>query len=100
MQKGALIVANDKKQQTSATDKNTGGMPGDGAGRVEKTGKSGVYPMSGPLPEGEDAPIEDMASWGQGERGAKGRKDHGHSEVMTMPPDSDTDASETGQEGS
>jgi hypothetical protein len=94
-------VANDKKQTKSTTDKDTGGgMPGDGAGRVEKTGKSGVYPMSGPLPEGEDAPIEDMASWGQGERGAEGRKDHGHSEVMTMPPDSDSDAAETGQEDS
>lgn len=94
-------MANDKKQNTSATDKDTqGGMPGDGAGRVEKTGKSGVYPMSGPLPEGEDAPIEDMASWGQGKRGAAGRKDHGHSEVMTMPPDSDSGTPETHQEGS
>jgi hypothetical protein len=96
-------VANDKnmKQNTSAKTKNEsgGGMPGDGAGRKEKPGKSGVYPMSGPLPEDADAPLEDMASWGQGERGAAGRKDHGESEVMTMPPDSTSESSEAQQGG-
>jgi len=56
------------------------GQPGGGAGRKDEVGVSGVYPMSGPHPEG-DAPIVTPASWGQGERGAAGYEDHGESEI-------------------
>jgi hypothetical protein len=58
--------------------KRESGNPGGGKGRRDETGKSGVYPMSGPLPE-EDAPIRPMASWGQGSRGAAGYLDAGSS---------------------
>lgn len=56
------------------------GMPGGGAGRIDRVGRSGVYPASGPMPEG-DAEVETMAAWGQGERGAEGYEDHGESEL-------------------
>ena len=56
------------------------GLPGGGAGRKDKIGHSGVYPMSGPHPKG-DAPIVTPGSWGQGKRGAAGYNDHGESEL-------------------
>ncbi len=46
----------------------------------DEVGKSGVYPMSGPLPEG-DAEVRTPAEWGQGDRGAEGYEDHGDSET-------------------
>lgn len=55
------------------------GMPGDGKGRTEQPGRSGVYPASGPLPP-DDAPVRTEAEWGQGERGAAGANDAGGSE--------------------
>ena len=62
------------------------GRPGGGAGRREDVRGSGVYPASGPWPEG-DATFRGEASWGQGERGAAGYEDHGTSETMTIRPD-------------
>jgi hypothetical protein len=47
---------------------------------TDRTGRSNVYPASGPMPKG-DAETHDMASWGQGERGAQGYQDHGESEL-------------------
>jgi uncharacterized membrane protein/CBS domain-containing protein len=61
------------------------GQPGGGAGRVDRVGRTGIYPASGPLPEG-DAEIRTPASWGQGERGAAGYEDSGRSETPGMPP--------------
>jgi len=51
-----------------------------GAGRIDRVGPSGVYPMSGPHPPG-DAPVVWPGSWGQGKRGAAGYEDHGDSEL-------------------
>ncbi len=46
----------------------------------DEVGRSGVYPASaGNAPE--DSQEQGMASWGQGERGAQGYKDHGDSEI-------------------
>lgn len=49
---------------------------------IDRVGQSGVYPVS----EFEDAPrdseTQGMASWGQGERGARGYYDHGESELQ------------------
>jgi CBS domain-containing protein len=56
------------------------GNPGGGKGRRDETGKSGVYPASGPWPEG-DAPIQPMASFGQGGEGAAGYAEAGRSEI-------------------
>ncbi len=58
-----------------------GGVPGEGAGRVEEIGKSGVYPMSEVEEAPDDAEVRTEAAWGQGERGAEGYKDHGDSEL-------------------
>lgn len=48
--------------------------------RRDLVGRSGVYPVSGPHPEG-DAPIRGQMEWGQGERGSAGYEDHGASEL-------------------
>jgi hypothetical protein len=65
------------------------GMPGGGQGRTDRVGQTGVYPASGPMPEG-DAEVQGMASWGQGERGAAGYEDSGSSELpMAQEPDLD-----------
>jgi len=60
------------------------GRPGGGAGRKDKVGPSGVYPMSGPHPPG-DAPLVWPGAWGQGKRGAAGYEDHGESELNLRP---------------
>ncbi len=64
----------------SAEKKKDTGRPGGGAGRVEEAGGSGVYPASGPWPEG-NAPLEGEMSFGQGKRGEAGYFDSGSSEV-------------------
>ena len=61
--------------------KRESGQPGGGKGRKDEVGKSGVYPMSGPLPEGP-AELRTPAAWGQGERGAAGYEDSGRSELV------------------
>jgi len=70
-----------RRAQQGASHRGKGsGEPGGGKGRKDVVKGSGVYPASGPLPN-EDAPAQGMASWGQGERGAKGYQDHGGSEL-------------------
>jgi hypothetical protein len=59
------------------------GAPGGGKGRIDETGHSGVWPASGPWPEG-DAPLVPPAGWGQGARGAAGYEDHGESELHIL----------------
>jgi hypothetical protein len=39
------------------------GDQGSELNRIDKVGRSGVHPVSGPLPEG-DAPVVDVGSWG------------------------------------
>jgi CBS domain-containing protein len=60
--------------------KRESGVPGGGAGRKDQVGHSGVYPMSGPHPEGE-APMVWPGGWGQGKLGAAGYQNHGESEL-------------------
>ncbi len=52
------------------------GLPGGGQGRIDEPGHTGVYPGSGPWPEG-NAPIVQPGSFGQGERGPEGYEDSG-----------------------
>ena len=47
----------------------------------DEVGRSGIYPMSGPLPEG-DAPLRGEMEFGQGERGAAGFFESGGSELV------------------
>lgn len=64
--------------------KRESGHPGGGAGRKDKVGPSGVYPMSGPHPPG-DAPTVWPGAWGQGKRGPRGYEDHGESGLNLRP---------------
>ncbi|RPI84777.1 MAG: BON domain-containing protein [Chloroflexi bacterium] len=50
------------------------------SGWIDRVGRSGVYPASGPMPP-RDAEIRGMMEWGQGERGAAGYYDSGESEL-------------------
>lgn len=76
-------MTDDQRRTGSETD-DEAGMPGDGAGRREEAGGSGVYPASGPLPEG-DVPVRGQQGWGQGSSGPAGYDDSGSSEPS--PPD-------------
>ncbi len=57
------------------------GVPGEGKGRVDEVGHSGVYPLSASEGASKEATIQAPQSWGQGERGAEGYEDHGDSEL-------------------
>jgi hypothetical protein len=69
-----------------ASPQRESGRPGGGAGRVDETGHSGVYPVSAMDGAGAEAMLHDEPSWGQGARGAAGYAEHGDSEVMPLPP--------------
>jgi len=58
-----------KAEETHAT----GGSPGEGQGRKEEAGESGVYPASGPLPLGH-ADTRRQAAWGRGSAARPGMK--------------------------
>ncbi len=57
------------------------GLPGGGAGRRDVVGHFGVYPLSGPHPDGP-AELRAPAAWGQGARGALGSEDSGRSGLL------------------
>lgn len=48
---------------------------------IDNVGGSGVYPASAAQAAPKDSEAHGMASWGQGERGARGDQDHGDSEL-------------------
>ena len=66
----------------SERTKRESGLPGGGKGRVDVVGSSGVYPMSGKERPKGNAPLRNMASWGQGDRGPAGYEDAGGSELV------------------
>lgn len=70
-------------QSTDASQR--GGMPGDGAGRRDDTGISGVYPLSASQGADPNAPIVTEPAFGQGDRGAAGYNDSGDSETLIEP---------------
>ncbi len=47
----------------------------------DEVGRSGVYPASAERQAPNDSQAQGMASWGQGDRGARGYEDHGDSEI-------------------
>lgn len=68
------------RKETTSAGRGGSGEPGDGRGRRDQVGGSGVYPASGPdAPEG--AEVRTPAGWGQGGRGAAGHRDSGRSEA-------------------
>jgi hypothetical protein len=52
--------------------------------RIDKVGKSGVYPVSEIDKADDKAKVHGEASWGQGERGAAGYEDSGSSELFYL----------------
>jgi hypothetical protein len=62
------------------------GVPGEGAGRRDEVGRTGVWPMSGPLPPTPEARTVGQQEFGQGSRGAAGYRDSGESELRVIPP--------------
>lgn len=68
-------------ERTALDARRESGRPGGGAGRRDEVGPTGVYPMSGGIPEGHHLEIRTPAGWGQGERGAEGYNDAGGSEL-------------------
>jgi hypothetical protein len=81
------MTAERDQQDRQDEERRESGRPGGGAGRVDIPGHSGVFPVSAPEWPSGPAEIHDMASWGQGERGAAGYEDHGESEVFHLPPE-------------
>jgi len=69
-------------KSTSGDSRRESGEPGGGQGRRDEVGPTGVYPMSGGIPEGKHLEIRTPASWGQGDRGAAGYEDSGGSELV------------------
>lgn len=71
----------DEPRQESDEERRESGRPGGGTGRRDEVGPTGVYPMSGGIPEGKHPEIRTPAAWGQGDRGAEGYNDSGGSEL-------------------
>ena len=59
------------------------GQPGGGQGRIDVVGHSGVYPGSGPYPEGKAA-VGTAAEFVHGQRDAQGREIEGGSELTYL----------------
>jgi hypothetical protein len=62
------------------------GVPGEGVGRREEVGRTGVYPFSASGGASGDAPLIGQQEWGQGDRGAAGYEDSGDSELSNLGP--------------
>jgi hypothetical protein len=75
------------KQSSERSEQRDTGMPGDGAGRTDTPGRTGVYPVSSIEQAPADARIQGETSWGQGDRGAAGYQDSGSSELSYAPAD-------------
>src|SRR6185437_12886463 len=71
-----------KRTDQNDTRRADSGKPGGGAGRRDEVGPSGVYPMSGGIPQGKHPELRTPAAWGQGDRGAAGYDDAGGSELV------------------
>lgn len=72
-------MRHDRDDYTQPVSDDTGN-PGDTGIEIEETGRSGIYPASGPLPPG-DAPVRGQQAWGQGPAGEAGYEDSGTSEI-------------------
>ena len=52
--------------------------------KIDRVGKSGVYPVSEMEKADKTARVHGESSWGQGERGAAGYEDSGTSELFYL----------------
>lgn len=74
----------DRRESADADEaaRRESGRPGGGKGRRDKVDPTGIYPMSGGIPEGKHLELRNPGSWGQGERGGEGYYDAGGSELV------------------
>ncbi len=74
-----------RRASKSRTEKSKreSGQPGGGQGRVEVVGHSGVYPGSGPYPQGAVA-VRSPAEFVHGQRDEEGREVEGGSELIYL----------------
>jgi Ala-tRNA(Pro) deacylase len=63
--------------------KRESGQPGGGKGRVDVVGQSGVYPGSGPFPEG-DVPMRSPGEFVHGQTDEEGHEVQGESELIYL----------------
>jgi Ala-tRNA(Pro) deacylase len=63
--------------------KREAGQPGGGQGRIDVVGHTGVYPGSGPYPEG-DVPLRTPGEFVHGQRDEEGREIEGGSELVYL----------------
>jgi len=63
------------------------GQPGGGKGRRDEPGRTGIWPMSGPLPPGGEARTIGQGELGQGLKGAAGYEESGASELVAYRMD-------------
>lgn len=82
----------EEEQQTPTK----GGVPGDGAGRKDEPGRTGVYPLSASSEADPNAPIISEGALGQGDRGEQGYEDSGDSEITLQ--DMDASSPNTGDQ--
>lgn len=59
------------------------GQPGGGRGRIDRVGRTGVYPGSGPFPAGQ-AEVKTPESFVHGQRDEEGRQVEGGSEISLI----------------
>src|SRR5215217_8173870 len=79
-------MAEDRARATGAPVGRESGQPGGGQGRRDEVGRTGVYPGSGPYPEGS-AEVRTPGDFVRGQVDEQGRPVEGGSEVTFIRPE-------------
>jgi len=79
-------MAEKSERATGATERRESGQPGGGQGRRDEVGPTGVYPGSGPYPEGP-AEIRTPGDFVRGQVDEGGRPVEGGSEISFTRPE-------------
>jgi len=80
---GGVADAESAESKQAQDPRRESGLPGGGRGRIDEVGHSGVYPGSGPYPDGEPE-IRTPGAWVHGQRDAEGREVEGGSELTYL----------------
>jgi hypothetical protein len=81
-------MAENREQTAGAPGRRESGQPGGGQGRTDRVGPTGIYPGSGPYPEGP-AEARTPADFVRSQVDEEGRPVEGGSEITFMHPDTD-----------
>jgi hypothetical protein len=79
-------MAESRERATGAPERRESGQPGGGQGRTDQVGPTGVYPGSGPYPEGP-AEVRTPGDFVHGQVDEQGRPVEGGSEITFIPPE-------------